>query len=114
MRYESRIRTVEGYMAQLRSIEYSYAGEETTEKFVCLIYNVIYSLSRINAAEWAGFLAMFRNAKLKALAHSDTDSEKSENYNSAVTLLLAAFEKYILYLRSVDEPLSHPASVAAS
>ncbi len=107
MRYESRIRTVEGYMARLRSNEYLYTGDETTEKLVCLIYNVIYSLSRVNAAEWASFLAMFRDAKFKALAHTNIDREKTENYNSAVSLLLVAFEKYILYLRSVDEPVAH-------
>jgi hypothetical protein len=92
-------------MGRLRSDEYAYKSEETTELLVGLIYYAMHSLSRINAAEWSSFLVMFRDAKQKALARTKNDTEKTANYNGAVSLLLATFEKYIHYLRSIDGPV---------
>lgn len=103
MRYEARIKMVDKFVARLKSGEFIYKDEETNERLVSLIYSAIYSLSRINLSDWQMFLAMFKEAKIKALTPGETEQEKIKNYNDAVALVLLAFEKYIIFLRTEDE-----------
>jgi hypothetical protein len=112
MRYEARMRMVDKFISQLKSEEYLYKNEETTERLVCLIYNAIYSLSRINSSEWNVFLALFKDAKVHALAGTSVEREKTENYNNAVSSLLATFDKYNQYLKAINGRVAHPMNVA--
>ncbi len=94
-------------MFQLRSPEFVYKNDESVEQLVALIYNAIYSLSRINTSEWTAFLVLFKQAKLIALTRAKTPPEKTKNHESAIASLLVTFEKYNDFLKSADEQLSH-------
>ncbi len=113
MKQEARIKMVRRFIALLQSREYEYTGEETTERLVALIYNAMYSLSRIQEAEWNKFLLQFREAKSKALVQTTTVDEKIRNHNCSISSLLNVFEKYIQYIqnrsileRTVDPEIS--------
>ena len=105
MQHEARMRMVDRFIAQLKSEAYVYKNEETTELLISLIYNAMYSLSRINTSDWHVFLSLFKQAKATALTHTAIEREKTENYNNAVNSLLSTFEKYTEYLKTVNEPI---------
>jgi len=112
MKYEARMRMVDKFISMLNSEEYLYKNEESTERLVALVYNAIYSLSRINTADWNIFLGLFKDAKVNALAPAALEKEKTENYNKAIALLLSTFEKYNQYLRSLNDRAPQPANAA--
>lgn len=102
MRHEARIKMVDKFITLLGSDEYIYKNEQTTELLVGLIYNAIYSLSRINASDWNVFLAMFQQSKIIALADAKSEKEKKENYIQAMDMLVSTFEQYNDLLKSAD------------
>lgn len=99
MGQEARVRMVRKFIALLESNEYVYSGEESTERLVMLIYNAMYSLSRIQTTEWHKYLILFREAKTKALAQMTTADEKVQNYKRSVSSLLNVFENYIRFIQ---------------
>ena len=106
MQQEARMRMVDRFVSQLKSETYVYKDEATTEQLVSLIYNAMYSLSRINATDWDVFLLLFKHAKVTALTQTTNEEEKTDNYNQAVNSLLSTFEKYTAYLKSANEPVN--------
>ena len=97
---------VDKFITQLKSEAYVYKDEESTEMLVGLIYNAMYSLSRINTSDWHEFLLLFKQAKATALNHTVIEKEKKENYYQAISSLLNTFEKYTEYLKTVNEPVA--------